>query len=112
MGKNIIIFGADMSSFVHIGNKNKDIFGEGATNNQEKDLYQGYTIMEATVSYFVNAAQIYQLKAKDSEIKYYVLCLGNISKHFTINNMKKKQDEKEVQNFFLVIAILLILEII
>ena len=100
MGKNIIIFGADMSSSVHIGNKNKDIFGEGATNNQEKDLYQGYTIMEATVSYFVNVAQIYQLKAKYSEIKYYILCLGNISKHFAINNMKKKTGLPGNSNFF------------
>ena len=25
MGKNVIIFGADMSSFVHIDNKKKDI---------------------------------------------------------------------------------------
>ena len=40
---------------------------------------------------FVNATKIYQFKAKDSEIKDYTLCLGNISKHFTINNMKKKQ---------------------
>ena len=28
----------------------------------------------------VNATKIYQFKAKDSEIKYYILCLGNISK--------------------------------
>ena len=35
---------------------------------------------------------IYQFKAENSEIKDYVLCLGNISKDFTINNMKKKQD--------------------
>ena len=40
---------------------------------------------------FVNATKIYQFKAKDSEIKDYTLCLGNISKDFTINNMKKKQ---------------------
>ena len=58
-GKNVIIFGADMSSSVHIDNKNKDILiiGEGPTqglddtiltaeakillilHNQEKDLY-------------------------------------------------------------------------
>ena len=33
MGKNVIIFGADMSSSVHIDNKNKDILilGEGLT---------------------------------------------------------------------------------
>ena len=39
---------------------------------------------------FVNATVIYQLRAKDSEIKLWnILCLGNISKDFTINNMKK-----------------------
>ena len=38
---------------------------------------------------FVNATEIYQFKAKDSEIKAYTLCLGNTSKDFTINNMKK-----------------------
>ena len=33
MGKNVIIFGADISSSAHIGNKNKDILilGEGPT---------------------------------------------------------------------------------
>ena len=39
---------------------------------------------------FVIAAKIYQFKAKDSEIKPYILCLGNILKDFTIDNMKKK----------------------
>ena len=32
---------------------------------------------------------MYQFKAKDSEIKPYLLCLGNISEDFTMNNMKK-----------------------
>ena len=32
---------------------------------------------------------MYQFKAKDSEIKPYSLCLGNISKDFTIDNVKK-----------------------
>ena len=36
---------------------------------------------------FVNATNIYQFKTKDSEIKGYALCLGNISKDFTINKM-------------------------
>ena len=40
---------------------------------------------------FVNATKIYQFKEKDSEIKDCTLCLGNISKYFTINNMKKKK---------------------
>ena len=38
---------------------------------------------------FVNATKIYQLKAKDSEIKSYPLCLGYISKHFAVNNKKR-----------------------
>ena len=44
---------------------------------------------------FVSATKIHQLKAKDFEIKDYAVCLGNISKDFTINNMKK-QNYKEV----------------
>ena len=38
---------------------------------------------------FVNATKVYKFKAKNSEIKDYALCLGNVSKGFTINNMKK-----------------------
>ena len=38
---------------------------------------------------FVNVVKMYQFKAKDSEIKPYSMCLGNISKTFTINNMNK-----------------------
>ena len=38
---------------------------------------------------FVNATKTYQLKAKDSDIKPYTLCLGNISRDFTIDNVKK-----------------------
>ena len=43
---------------------------------------------------FVNATKVYQCKAKDSEIKDYALCLGNISKYLTVH--MKKQDEKEL----------------
>ena len=42
---------------------------------------------------------MYQLKAKDSEIKDYTLCLGNISKDFTINSMKKNRIKKNVKYF-------------
>ena len=37
----------------------------------------------------VNASNIYEFKAKDYETKDYVLCLGNVSKDFTIHNLKK-----------------------
>ena len=46
--------------------------------------------MEVSVSYLLMLKNIYQLKSKDSEIKPYPLCLGNISKYFAIDNMKKK----------------------
>ena len=49
---------------------------------------------------FVNTTKGYQFKAKNSEIKDYALCLGNISKDFTINNMKKKTGLKGVVKFF------------
>ena len=42
---------------------------------------------------FVNATKIYQFKAKNSEIKDYALCLGKISKKFTVSNTKKKKQD-------------------
>ena len=48
--------------------------------------------MEATVSYLLMLQKIINSKQKNSEMKDYTLCLGNISKDFTINNMKEKQD--------------------
>ena len=39
----------------------------------------------------MNGVKIYQFKAKDSEIKPYILCLENISKVFIVGNMKKKK---------------------
>ena len=45
--------------------------------------------MDRAVSYLSTLQNIYQFKAKYSEIKNYILCLGNISKDFTISNMKK-----------------------
>ena len=49
---------------------------------------------------FINGTKIYQFKAKDSEIKYYKLCSGNISKHYTINN-KKETRLKEIVNLII-----------
>ena len=38
---------------------------------------------------FANATKMYQFKTKDSELKPYLLCLGNILKDFTMDNMEK-----------------------
>ena len=39
---------------------------------------------------FVNGSEIYKFKAKDSEIVSTLPCLGNISKDWSTDNMKKK----------------------
>ena len=88
-GKNVVIFGVDISSTVHIDNKKKDIlvFGEGATQGLDDTTITTeakYSInfsrsrIKFCLSFhyygsnsflFVNATKIYQFKAKDSEIK-------------------------------------------
>ena len=45
---------------------------------------------EANSYSFVNDTEIYKFKAKDSEIIATPLCLGNISKDWSTDNMKKK----------------------
>ena len=60
---------------------------------------------------FANAVKIDQFKAKCSEIKPYPFRLGNISKDFILNKMKKKTGLKESVKVFSVIKTLLILAI-
>ena len=50
---------------------------------------------------FVNATKLYQFKTKNLEIKDNSVYLGNVSKDFTINNMKKT-GLKGVVGFFFV----------
>ena len=38
---------------------------------------------------FVNGIEVIKFTAKDSEINPYELCVGNISKDWSIDNMKK-----------------------
>ena len=46
--------------------------------------------MPLTNSYlFVNGTEIYKFKEKDSEIVASPLCLGNISKDWAVDNMKR-----------------------
>ena len=110
MGKNVIIFGADMDSSVHVDSKGKYILilGEGSAQGLDDTTLTGepkHTInfrlsnrrfvlsLHYNGSYnflFVDATKIYQFKAKYSEIKKYPLCLGNVSKYFAINNRIKR----------------------
>lgn len=43
--------------------------------------------------------KVYHFIAKDSEIKPHPLCLGNLSKDFTVDNLKKT-GLKGITNFF------------
>ena len=48
---------------------------------------------------FLNGTEIIKFKAKDSEITPYELCLGNISKDWSIDNMKKTSLQGCVYDF-------------
>ena len=48
---------------------------------------------------FVNGIEIYKFKAKDSEIVAAPLCLGNISKDWSIDNIKKTEFNGYVYDF-------------
>ena len=104
-GQNVLIFGVDMSFSAHIDNKKKDILvlGFGPTqvlehmlkiysiNSKEKNekfcLSLHYNGVNSYL--FVNGTEIYKFKAKDSEIVVGPICLGNISKDWSIDNMKR-----------------------
>ena len=96
-----------MSSFTHIDNKKNYILvlGIGSTQGLEHTLtvekmYSiNFTIKNKTFSLslhyngansylFVNGTEIYKFKVKDSEIVATPLCLGNISKDWSVDNMK------------------------
>ena len=108
-GQNVLIFGVDMSFSDHIYNKKKYILvlGKGLTQGLEhtitaEKMYTiNFTITKRKIclglhynganSYlFVNGTESYRFKAKDSEILATPLCLGNISKDWSTNNMKKQ----------------------
>ena len=97
-----------MNSSVHIDNKKKDIliFGKGttiglddATLAAEKMHSINFTEHNKTLSLslyyngvnshlFVNGTEIIKFKAKDFEIVATPLCLRNVSKNFSVKNMK------------------------
>ena len=96
--KNVIIFGVDLSPYMHIDNKNKDILVLSERPTEELDgttltakakypinFAQSVKRFVLSLHYygsnsflFVNAVKMYQFKTKYSQIKPYPLCLGNI----------------------------------
>ena len=97
-----------MSSSIHVDNKKKDILvlgkeptqGLESTLTAEKIYSINFTVTKkkfclslhyngANSCLFVNGTEIYKFKAKDFAIAASPLCLGNISKDWSTNNMKK-----------------------
>ena len=58
---------------------------------------------------FANGTEIYKFKAKVSEIVATPLCLGNISKDWSLDNMKKKQGLMFMSMILVLIMMLLML---
>ena len=107
--RNCIIFGADMSSSVHANNRKNNILVLGkdftqGLNNATIYVAKMYSInftennkkfclslhYNGANSYlFVNGTEIYKFKPKYCEIVATPLCLGNISRDFSVDNTKK-----------------------
>ena len=58
---------------------------------------------------FGNGTEIYKFKAKNFEIVATPLCLGNISKDWSLDNMKKKQRLMVMSMILVLIMTLLML---
>ena len=103
-----IIFGADMSSSVHANNRKSNIivlgkdFTQGLSNTIYVEKLYSINFTKTNTKFylslhynrsnsylFVIGTEIHKFKAKDSEIVATSLCLGNISKDFSVVNMKK-----------------------
>ena len=107
-GRNVVIFGVDMSSSVHVDNKGKDILilGSGPTQGlgehsltaekmysvnftDHRKKYCSSLHYNGAKSYlFVNSTEIINFKVKDYNIIAAPLCLGNISKDWSVDNLK------------------------
>ena len=107
-GQNVIIFGVVKSSSTKIDNRKKYILilGKGPRQGSEHTLTaekmysinfsKGQTKFCLSLHYngansylFVNGTEIHKFKAKDSEIIAAQLCLGNISKDWSADDMNR-----------------------
>ena len=87
--KNILVLGKDLIQ----GLDNTTIYAEKMysiyfTKTNTK-FCLSFHYNEANSYLFVNGKDIRKFKAKDSDILATPLCLGNISKDFSVDNMKK-----------------------
>ena len=107
-GRNIVIFGVDMSLSAHVDNKGKDILilGRGPTQglgehsltaekmysvnftDHRKKRCLGLHYTGANSYLFAHSTEIIKFRAKDSNIIATPLCLGNISEDWSVDNIK------------------------
>ena len=123
-GQNVIIFGAGMSFSAHIDNKKKYILILGKERTQglqhtltaEKMYTINFTVTKkifclrlhyngANRYAFVNGTEIYKFKAKESNIVATPLGLGNISKDWSVDNMKKM----DLMVMFMILVLIMML---
>ena len=107
LGGNVIVFGVDMSSSTKIDNRKRNILilGKGPTQGLEHTLSAEkmhlINFMEHNKKFclslhynkensylFVDGTEINKFKSKDLEILPHSLCLGNISRDWSVDNMK------------------------
>ena len=98
LGRNVIIFGVDMSSSTkiekgptqrleHALRAEKMYLINFTEHNKKFCLSLDYN--RANSYLFVNGTEIHKFKAKGSKIVATPLCLENISKDWSVDNMKK-----------------------
>ena len=109
-GKNVIIFGADLSNSGHSTNKTQPILvlGNGLIKNiydttsyAEKMYSPNFTVDSKIFCFslhyngdnsylFVNNKEFTKFKTKNSELTKYPICLGDLSKDYNPNAQYKK----------------------
>ena len=126
-GQNILLLGVDMSFSPHIDNKKKDILvlETGPTQGLEHKLTANkmysinFTVSKkkfclslhyngANSYLFVNGREIYKFKANYSEILASSLCLGNISKDWSRDNMKTRG----LMNMCMILVLIMMLQML
>ena len=115
LGPTLIIFGVGMSSPTKIDNRKKYILilGKGTTQGLEHTLIPekmysiNFTVIGKNALHYngansyllVNGKGSHKFRTKVSEIVATPLCLGNISKDWSVDNMKKTRLNGYVYDF-------------
>ena len=107
-GKNVIIFGADLSNSTHAANKTQSVLvlGHGLIQKINDTITYAEKIYSPNLTVdnkifclslhhngdnkylFVNGKEVTKFKAKNSELIKYPMCLGGLSKDYTENSRK------------------------